>query len=88
MKIFLSLILCSYVGDICMEPYVWPESYNSTFDCMIAGYEEAINKMQEIGREEVNNSEKFEYAETIEEEETLSLLDKEIEMIKQALIRT
>ena len=41
-----------------------------------------------IGREEVNNSEKFEYAETIEEEETLSLLDKEIEMIKQALIRT
>ena len=54
MKIFLSLILCSYVGDICMEPYVWPESYNSTFDCMIAGYEEAINKMQEIGREEVN----------------------------------
>ncbi len=41
-----------------------------------------------IAREEVNNSEKFEYAETIEEEETLSLLDKEIEMIKQALIRT
>ena len=41
-----------------------------------------------IGREELNNSEKFEYAETIEEEETLSLLDKEIEMIKQALIRT
>ncbi len=41
-----------------------------------------------FGREEVNNSEKFEYAETIEEEETLSLLDKEIEMIKQALVRT
>ena len=55
MKIFLSLILCSYVGDICMEPYVWPESYNSTFDCMIAGYEEALNKMKEIGRQEVNN---------------------------------
>ena len=54
MKIFLSLILCSYVGDVCMEPYVWPESYNSTFDCMIAGYEEALNKMKEIGREEVN----------------------------------
>ena len=37
---------------------------------------------------EIENSEKFEYAETIEEEETLSLLDKEIEMIKQALVRT
>ena len=31
---------------------------------------------------------KYEYAETIEEEETLSLQDKEVEMIKQALIRT
>ena len=34
----------------------------------------------------INNS--FDYAETIEEEETLSLHDKEVEMIKQALIRT
>jgi len=41
-----------------------------------------------IERDETDNTEKFEYAETIEEEETLSLLDKEIEMIKQALIRT
>jgi len=41
-----------------------------------------------ITTEEKDNTEKFEYAETIEEEETLSLLDKEIEMIKQALIRT
>ena len=31
---------------------------------------------------------KYEYIETIEEEETLSLQDKEVEMIKQALIRT
>jgi len=31
---------------------------------------------------------KYEYVETIEEEETLSLQDKELEMIKQALIRT
>ena len=30
----------------------------------------------------------FDYAETIEEEETLSLHDKEVEMIKQALKRT
>ena len=31
---------------------------------------------------------KYQYAETIEEEETLSLLDKEIEMIRRALIRS
>ena len=40
----------------------------------------------ENGAADSENS--FEYAETIEEEETLSLHDKEIEMIKQALIRT
>ena len=34
------------------------------------------------------NADSFEYAETIEEEETLSLHDKEVEMIKQALVRT
>ena len=31
---------------------------------------------------------KYEYAETIVEEETLSLLEKEIEMIKRALLRS
>ncbi|MDG1246976.1 MAG: sigma-54 dependent transcriptional regulator [Flavobacteriaceae bacterium] len=36
----------------------------------------------------IKNENNFEYAETIEEEETLSLHDKEVEMIKQALIRT
>ena len=34
------------------------------------------------------NEDNFEYAETIEEEETLSLHEKEVEMIKQALVRT
>ena len=37
---------------------------------------------------ENNAQDKYEYVETIEEEETLSLQDKELEMIKQALIRT
>ena len=35
-----------------------------------------------------DKQDKYEYVETIEEEETLSLQDKELEMIKQALIRT
>ena len=37
---------------------------------------------------QTKSEDNFEYAETIEEEETLSLHDKEVEMIKQALIRT
>ena len=37
---------------------------------------------------QTKSEDNFEYAETIEEEETLSLHDKEVEMIKQALVRT
>ena len=37
---------------------------------------------------DTNIENSFEYAETIEEEETLSLHDKEVEMTRQALIRT
>jgi transcriptional regulator with PAS, ATPase and Fis domain len=36
----------------------------------------------------IDTSDKYSYAETIEEEEPLSLQEKEIEMIKQALIRS
>ncbi len=64
---------------------------------LVVPHEEMLKRRTEIGKQTIvrkclviffENSEKFEYAETIEEEETLSLLDKEIEMIKQALIRT
>ena len=54
MKILLSLIICSQVANTCMEPYPWPEQFNTTYDCMMFGYEESLNKMQEIGRQEVN----------------------------------
>ena len=54
MKFILSLIICSQVAGTCMPPYPWPESFDSQYDCMIFGYEESLNKMQEIGREDVN----------------------------------
>ena len=54
MKILLSLIICSQVANTCMEPYPWPEQFNTTYDCMMFGYEESMSKMIEIGREEVN----------------------------------
>jgi hypothetical protein len=54
MKILLTLILCSYTEATCMPPYQWPETFNSTYDCMLAGYEESQKKMKEIGREDVN----------------------------------
>ena len=54
MKILLSLIICSQVAGTCMPPYQWHETFNTQYDCMIFGYEESLNKMQEIGRQEVN----------------------------------
>jgi len=54
MKILLTLIICSQVHTTCMTPYPWPETFNTTYDCMMFGYEESMNKMQEIGRVESN----------------------------------
>jgi len=54
MKILLSLIICSQVHTTCMPPYEWPETFNTTYDCMTFGYQESLNKMEEIGREDVN----------------------------------
>ena len=54
MKILLSLIICSQIHTTCMPPYQWPETFDSTYDCMMFGYAESLVKMKEIGREEVN----------------------------------
>ena len=54
MKILLSLIICSQVANTCMPPYPWPQTFDTTYDCMLFGYEESLKKMKEIGREEVN----------------------------------
>ena len=54
MKILLSLIICSQVAGTCIEPYEWPETFNTQYDCMVFGYEESLRKMQQFGREEVN----------------------------------
>ena len=53
-EIALILFMCSATENVCMPAYVWPDSFDDDYSCMIAGYEEALNKMKEIGREEVN----------------------------------
>ena len=54
MKFILSLIICSQVAGTCLEPYQWPTTFDTQYDCMVFGYEESLNKIQDIGREEVN----------------------------------
>ena len=48
------MIICTSVYNTCLEPFPMEERYNSHYECMIAGYNEAIDKAKEIGAEEVN----------------------------------
>ena len=51
MKFILGLIICSSVYQTCLEPYEWPDKFNSHYECMIFGYEESIRKAKEIAEE-------------------------------------
>jgi hypothetical protein len=42
MKFILSMIICTSVYNVCLDPFPMPEKYNSHYECMIAGYEESI----------------------------------------------
>ena len=54
MKFLLSMIICTSVYNQCLPPHTMPETYNTHYECMIAGYEESIKKAKEIGPEEIN----------------------------------
>ena len=54
MKFILSLIICSSVAGECIPPFDWQDTFRTQYDCLVFGYEESLNKMNEIGREEVN----------------------------------
>ena len=57
MKVTLFLILCSYVAGECMAPHAYPKQFNNQYDCFIEGYNQSILKMEQIGREEINEHE-------------------------------
>ena len=54
MKFILTLIMCSYTEGLCMPGYQWPKRFDSTYDCVMVGYKESMNKMNEVGRVDVN----------------------------------
>ena len=58
-KITLSLIICSQVAGTCLDPYPWPTTFDSQYDCLMFGYEESMKKMQDLGPEEVNKHNMF-----------------------------
>ena len=70
MKIILILYLCSYAAGSCLPGYQVPETFNDMYDCMNAGYNKSIEKMKDIGREEVNEHKAFIRFACIVEKET------------------
>tara|TARA_B100000287_G_scaffold435327_1_gene503091 strand:+ start:1713 stop:1940 length:228 start_codon:yes stop_codon:yes gene_type:complete len=52
----LYMIMCSaMVNTQCLEPHKI-NTYDSFYDCMVAGYTESLNKTKEIGSEDVNKN--------------------------------
>ena len=49
MEIALILYMCSAIQKTCLDPYVWPERFNDSYECMIQGNEESGKKITEIG---------------------------------------
>ena len=54
MKFLLSMIICSQIAGTCLEPYPWPDTFNTQYDCLMFGYEESKVKLKELGPEDVN----------------------------------
>jgi len=54
MKMLLSLIICSSVAGECMPPFDWHEMFDNKYDCLHFGYNESINKLEEIGKKDIN----------------------------------
>ena len=55
MKIFgLVLYISSAAANTCIEPYKWPDTFDSSYMCMLKGYEESYKKIEEMGPERVN----------------------------------
>ena len=59
MKILLSLVICSQVAGTCLEPYEWPQRFDTQYDCLMFGYEQSTIKMKEIGPTDVNQYNMF-----------------------------
>ena len=59
MKIALILFICSYTAGNCLPPHKWPEKFDDMYDCFNAGYIQSMNKLEEIGRKDVNEYEIF-----------------------------
>tara|TARA_R100001244_G_C5104546_1_gene119639 strand:- start:243 stop:461 length:219 start_codon:yes stop_codon:yes gene_type:complete len=59
MKIFLTLLICSATSGTCLPPYTYEKPYSSSYNCMVAGYNKALAKTIQIGRDNINEHKIF-----------------------------
>lgn len=59
MNFVLNLIMCSAIANTCLPPYRYSDLFVDGYSCMIAGNQESILKLEEIGYEEVNKNKIF-----------------------------
>ena len=59
MNYVLLLIMCSAVANSCLPPYRYPDLFVDGYSCMIAGNQESILKLEEIGHLNVNENKIF-----------------------------
>lgn len=59
MNFVLNLIMCSAVSNSCLPPYRYPDLFDDGYSCMIAGNYKSIEKLEEIGNEDVNKNKIF-----------------------------
>ena len=56
MNYVLHLIMCSAVANSCLPPYRYPDLFSDGYSCMLAGNQESILKLEEIGHLNVNEN--------------------------------
>ena len=54
MKYFLTITLCSMIDNVCVNPHTFPQSFDNLYSCQLAGYNKAIEKIEEIGIDKIN----------------------------------
>jgi hypothetical protein len=54
MEFILTVIMCSAQAGVCLEPYSFPKSYPTSYECMVDGYQKSGEKIIEIGPDDVN----------------------------------
>ena len=54
MKFTLAFLLCSTIAETCLPPHVYHLKFDTEYECMVAGYKESLNKIIEIGPDDIN----------------------------------